>query len=172
MRAGGSGMDWNDEIVGRLRRLWDEGHSTAEIGRRLGVSKNAVIGKVHRLDLPGRLSPIRRGASSGPRPARPIVPKLTEIMPLKACATPPTEQRVAIQPRPTSARLPSPEPRSRLPVGTSPCCWPLGDSGTCGFRFCDDAAIVSKPYCEDHARTAYRKPRRRDEPAQPGVQAE
>lgn len=55
-------MEWTDDAVLRLRSLWDEGHSTAEIGRRLGVSKNAVIGKAHRLDLPGRPSPIGRPA--------------------------------------------------------------------------------------------------------------
>ena len=45
-------MEWSDESILRLRALWDEGHSTAEIGRRLGISKNAVVGKAHRLDLP------------------------------------------------------------------------------------------------------------------------
>ncbi len=59
-------MEWADETIVRLRELWDEGHSTAEIGRRLGVSKNAVVGKAHRLDLPARPSPIRR---EGERPA-------------------------------------------------------------------------------------------------------
>lgn len=54
-------MEWAEETVARLRMLWDEGFSTAEIGRRLGVSKNAVVGKAHRLDLPARPSPIRRG---------------------------------------------------------------------------------------------------------------
>src|SRR5476651_615251 len=53
-------MEWNDEIIGQLRALWAEGHSTAEIGRRLGVTKNAIVGKAHRLDLPARPSPIRR----------------------------------------------------------------------------------------------------------------
>ena len=43
---------WNEDRVGALRRLWDEGHATAEIGRRLRVSKNAIVGKAHRLDLP------------------------------------------------------------------------------------------------------------------------
>ncbi|MBN8899967.1 MAG: GcrA cell cycle regulator, partial [Rhodospirillales bacterium] len=51
-------MDWSDETIARLRDLWAEGHSTAEIGRRLGVSKNAVVGKAHRLDLPARPSPV------------------------------------------------------------------------------------------------------------------
>ena len=53
-------MEWADDTIIRLRELWSEGHSTAEIGRRLGVSKNAVVGKAHRLDLPPRPSPIRR----------------------------------------------------------------------------------------------------------------
>jgi GcrA cell cycle regulator len=42
-------MEWNEEAILRLRTLWGEGHSTAEIGRRMGVSKNAVVGKAHRL---------------------------------------------------------------------------------------------------------------------------
>ena len=46
--------DWTDATIATLRRLWSEGHSTAEIGRRRGISKNAVIGKAHRLALPGR----------------------------------------------------------------------------------------------------------------------
>ena len=53
-------MEWNEDVIGRLRELWAEGHSTAEIGRRLGVSKNAIVGKAHRLELPARPSPIRR----------------------------------------------------------------------------------------------------------------
>ena len=54
-------MEWNDETIDRIRALWSEGHSTAEIGRRMGISKNAVVGKAHRLNLPARPSPIRRG---------------------------------------------------------------------------------------------------------------
>jgi GcrA cell cycle regulator len=63
-------MEWAEETIVRLRTLWDEGLSTAEIGRRLGVSKNAVVGKAHRLDLPARPSPIRRDGSGGGAPRR------------------------------------------------------------------------------------------------------
>jgi GcrA cell cycle regulator len=59
-------MEWSDEIIGQLRGLWAEGHSTAEIGRRLGVTKNAIVGKAHRLDLPARPSPIRRDPDAVP----------------------------------------------------------------------------------------------------------
>jgi GcrA cell cycle regulator len=59
-------MEWTDEVISQLRALWAEGHSTAEIGRRLGVTKNAIVGKAHRLDLPARPSPIRRDPDAAP----------------------------------------------------------------------------------------------------------
>lgn len=49
---------WDDDNIATLRRLWAEGLSAAEIGRRIGVSKNAVVGKAHRLRLPARPSPL------------------------------------------------------------------------------------------------------------------
>src|ERR1700689_5675513 len=53
-------MVWDEETIRLLRDLWAQGHSTAEIGRRLGGTKNAIVGKAHRLDLDARPSPIRR----------------------------------------------------------------------------------------------------------------
>ena len=70
-------MDWTTEAIDQLRAFWAEGHSTAEIGRRMGISKNAVVGKAHRLNLPARPSPIRReaeGAEAAPRPVRAAAP--------------------------------------------------------------------------------------------------
>ena len=66
MRNTNSEFEWTDDTIRELRQLWSEGHSTAEIGRRMGVTKNTVVGKAHRLDLPARPSPIRSGGS--PRP--------------------------------------------------------------------------------------------------------
>ena len=63
---------WNEDNTARLRELWGEGLPAAEIGRRLGITKNAVIGKAWRLDLPPRRVP------DSPNP----VPSLAEIMPL------------------------------------------------------------------------------------------
>ena len=65
-------MEWSDEVINQLRALWDEGHSTAEIGRRLGVTKNAIVGKAHRLDLPARPSPIRRDPDAAPVRRTPV----------------------------------------------------------------------------------------------------
>ena len=80
-------MDWTDAVILSLRALWDEGHSTAEIGRRLGVTKNAVVGKAHRLVLPARPSPIRRDVVSTPAPRRatgPTLPPMEQVDPSPA----------------------------------------------------------------------------------------
>src|SRR5690606_13352514 len=77
--AGGAepGAMWNDEKIQRLKKLWSEGLTTGEIGKRLGVSKNAVVGKAHRLGLKGRPSPIKR------QPNKPVeVKKETRIFTL------------------------------------------------------------------------------------------
>jgi len=82
-------MDWTDDDIQRLRMLWVEGNSTAEVGRRMSVSKNAIVGKAHRLDLAGRSSPIRRSEADAPRTTRskrPPASKLADIMPLRACS--------------------------------------------------------------------------------------
>ena len=89
-------MVWDEETIRLLRDLWAQGHSTAEIGRRLGVSKNAIVGKAHRLELDARPSPIKRGvvksASERPLPclraAGPTLPPLpsANIQAFSRCA--------------------------------------------------------------------------------------
>ena len=162
MRSTNSGFEWTDDAIRELRRLWSEGYSTAEIGRRMGISKNAVVGKAHRLDLPGRPSPIRTGKSPRPprAPRRPPVPKLADTMPLSSLRggnIPTIVERIAPTPAPTR-RVTIAQRR----IGSHPCCWPIGEPGTPAFRFCDDPAPLDVPYCDEHARRAYKPRRRRD----------
>ncbi|WP_287787885.1 GcrA family cell cycle regulator [Acidiphilium sp.] len=172
-------MEWTDEIIARLRQLWDEGLSTAEIGRRLNISKNSVVGKAHRLDLPARPSPIRRDIS-GARPSRPAPARVTgptlpslaiaaepvPVMPHVTAAPAGGASTVAAvrtaPPRPTLvASRPAALPRAvaRVPA----CCWPIGEPGTPSFRFCGDPAMNGKPYCQPHAEIAYVRVRDRRE---------
>lgn len=166
-------MEWNDEIIARLRGLWSEGLSTAEIGRRMGISKNAVVGKAHRLNLPARPSPIRREAAESDAPARVAAPRrLTgptlPPLPVAAAAAPaavvapqPVARPMAPAARPVAVRA-VPVRSSRL----ASCCWPIGEPGTKSFHFCDAEALSGKPYCAAHAQLAYVKVRdRRDEAA-------
>jgi len=110
-------MEWNDETIARLRTLWNEGLSTAEIGRRMGVSKNAVVGKAHRLGLAARPSPIRRDANgvSTPRPMAPrrvvgpTLPPLGAALPHgEEVAVERPEPRLLVKAQPASP--PSPRP--------------------------------------------------------------
>jgi GcrA cell cycle regulator len=164
MGAPAEEYDWNDHAVGRLRALWAEGHSTAEIGRRLGVSKNAIVGKAHRLHLPVRPSPIRRSKTirldghPPPAPRRVPVPKLAEMVPVQVCALAVCPPTVAATPDPP----PSPAPTGVAARRATSCCWPIGHPGTPAFHFCDNPAPVGKSYCAEHARVAYR-PRARGE---------
>ncbi len=178
-------MEWNEDAIAKLRVLWNEGHSTAAIGRRLGVSKNAVVGKAHRLSLPPRPSPIRRDAIARPAAARrsvgstlpPLVnaePRTERVAaprqpvaprpePVRAAPELRTEPRPEAMPEPTIRVVPSSE--SARTGRNVDCCWPLGDPGTRNFRFCDDSALPGRPYCGTHAALAYVRPRDRREDA-------
>ena len=168
MSTASTDFDWNDAAISRLKALWAEGHSTAEIGRRKGISKNAVIGKSHRLDLAARPSPIRLGGQAKERrPRRISCPSLAELQ-----GRPPVEAKPAITvPPPPPVRVaaprlvvpPAPEPPARTPLlSKHPCAWPIGEPGTKSFRFCADLAQAGKPYCPGHCVQAYvEKTRRR-----------
>lgn len=119
-------MEWNEEVIARLRALWDEGLSTAEIGRRLGVSKNAVVGKAHRLGLPPRPSPIRRATEvpAAPRPRAITEPTLASLdLPahgLRAPDVPAPNVAVADLPAPDWAMPAAPEPTPPAPTMVAP----------------------------------------------------
>ncbi|MBR1605044.1 MAG: GcrA cell cycle regulator [Alphaproteobacteria bacterium] len=67
-------MPWTDEMIEDLKKMWDEGLSTGEIGKRLGVSKNSIVGKVHRLKLSGRPSPIKKkDTSTHEKATKPVI---------------------------------------------------------------------------------------------------
>lgn len=167
-------MQWTEESIAQLRVLWDEGLSTAEIGRRLGMSKNAVVGKAHRLDLSPRPSPIRplpEGARPRSAPRRVAGPTLPPLASTRALTAAPAAAAVRLAAAPAPRPVPAPAAPRLQPVAPRPygrvitCCWPMGEPGTKGFRFCDVESVPGKPYCEAHAELAYVKIRDRREDA-------
>ena len=148
-------MSWTPDRIAELEKLWAEGLSTAEIGRRLGVSKNAVVGKAHRMKLPGRQSPIDAKRRASRRPA-------VKARPAPAAAP---RRPAAAAPKPAPARPVAPEPAPRPAVtarkprkhnGPS-CQWPFGDPRLPGFHFCGAQAEPGKPYCDEHCAMAYNR---------------
>jgi GcrA cell cycle regulator len=151
-------MGWTDERVETLKKLWLDGLSASQIAKHLGgVTRNAVIGKVHRLGLSGRAAPSQpaRPAFKAPRPPRPAanaVPAARRVAPLQA-------RDAAVSARAASPpSLPQPEERgvaTVLTLGAHMCKWPIGDPATDDFTFCGRRSTDDGPYCVEHARVAY-----------------
>ena len=131
-------MGWTDEQIEELKALWGEGLTTGDIGKRLGVSKNAVVGKAHRLGLQGRPSPIKRGQ----------------------------EQAIEVpDPKPPRKRQ-SKKPQTTVDLSAHTCRWPIGDPRDSDFHFCGEPSVSGKPYCAQHVSVAYvnaRSPAFRDD---------
>jgi len=140
-------MSWNDDNVGRLKELWDQGLPTAQIGKLLGFTKNAVVGKAHRIGLERRPSPIRRTAVKPDRKkARsPIMPKLNF-----------EKKSEIIHNHLTEVRVFQPNIKNTLTSKSKRGCeWPLGHPDETEFHFCNKERFEEKPYCLDHCSLAY-----------------
>lgn len=150
-------MSWNDERVDLLSRLWLEGRSASQIATELGqgVTRNAVIGKVHRLGLSGRakVAPPTTSLRLRPKP----VPKLEErpipvpsaLVQVAPAVPPRAPSRPADVVIPFSPRVTIMELRDTM------CRWPLGDPTNADFRYCGCRSGPLGPYCEEHARLAF-----------------
>ena len=153
-------MAWTDERVELLKKLWAEGLSASQIAGRLGgVTRNAVIGKVHRLGLSGRVTSSR---SSSPRPRRTHVPRQHRTPSLlfstrgNVALKPHYEAELDAEPAPLEELvIPLNERASILTLKEAMCHWPIGDPGEPGFHFCGRKTCGQLPYCEHHARMAY-----------------
>lgn len=149
-------MGWTDERVETLKKLWLDGLSASQIAKQLGgVTRNAVIGKVHRLGLSGRAAPSKpaRPTFKAPRAPRPAVAppsaprRIAEPSAASAAAAPvPTSPARYIDEAPGSATV--------LTLGAHMCKWPIGDPATEGFTFCGRRS-ADGPYCTEHAQVAY-----------------
>ena len=162
-------MGWTDERVELLKKLWADGLSASQIAAELGgITRNAVIGKVHRLNLSGRAQPPRNPQARSPRKARepshPSRGSLPPSMPIAGNTMLKPQPRAEAQPR--QAALPAPEPVrlvdipkggrvTILHLSDKTCKWPIGDPGHEEFCFCGHNPRTGSPYCEYHARLAY-----------------
>ena len=166
-------MGWTEERVAMLTKLWADGLSASQIAGELGnVTRNAVIGKVHRLGLSGRAKPTRSSASRPRRMRTARPPRGGETgyasignTALKAETMPQAAARPRPQPAPIlELVIPKEERKTLLQLTEKTCKWPIGDPGDEEFHFCGRNSSPSMPYCEHHARIAYQPlhERRRD----------
>lgn len=149
---------WTPERVEQLQSFVVAGLSCSQIAVQIGVTRNAVIGKIHRLGL----SPVRPpGAAARTCPPRARDPRAASprrrlrLLWSDGAATAVAEAPLTVE---------SAEPCSLLDLAQGKCRWPVSDTGngaTADFVFCGNAAIEGLSYCAGHARMAYRAPARR-----------
>ena len=140
--------DWTQEREDMLRKLWADGLSASQIGKALGgVTRNAVIGKIHRLGLLGRGRPTNKVAKAPPRRPKRVTSRFNPSGPDFEPIEPP--KVVVVPVIPPSERVPL------LELTDKTCRWPIGDPGDEDFGFCGKMPLPSRPYCEHHARIAY-----------------
>ena len=173
-------MAWTDEMVEDLKKMWKEGLTTGEIGKRLNVSKNSIVGKVHRLGLSGRPSPIKKKdeapaphhkaekpAPKEHKPAEKKEPAPAKEAPAPKAAPAPKPLKVEKEKEeesftyaPTKATKPTTpdHPVSLTELDNHTCRWPVGDPKDANFHFCGKKVRVGQTYCEEHSAVAYVKP--------------
>ena len=150
-----SGPEWGEAETKSLRLLWDAGMSATEIGQRLGRSKNSVVGRVHRLHLTPRPSPIiRDGDPRRPYRQRRVVtfnpvtlPPLLSLFDDPILLSTPLPERTAPKPKPVV------EVPRVLRESNFRCEWRDDDKPfvvRCGHK-----AVFGYPYCDEHCRRAY-----------------
>ncbi len=159
-------MSWTDERVELLKKLWSDGLSASQIAAELGgITRNAVIGKVHRLGLSGRAKSASNGA---PRQRKARAPthmlRIGRAIRGNTALAPVYDIEAEAEPALIDNIIPIGQRRSILELTEATCRWPVGDPGGGDFFFCGGNTLGGLPYCAHHARMAYQpaSDRRRD----------
>src|SRR5260221_9596407 len=151
-------LTWSDDRVEQLKDLWESGLSASQIAAELGnVTRNAVIGKVHRLGLSGRA---KSPASAAPRQrkARPAQQMMRVSRPVSRGNTALAhafEVEMELDPVAYDNVVPMSQRLSLLELNETTRPWPIGDPSSTEFFFCGGRALAGLPYCAHHSRVAY-----------------
>lgn len=138
-------MDWSPEQIATLTRLWEERHTASFIGERMGITKSAVVGKAHRLHLPGRPNPCRPQGRAKP-PKQPSGPKIAKSRKVK-----PTETK---ENNPSYQQQTARDQRRAYftTIGTNghTCTAMIGEPKTPEFKPCTEPALIKRAFCLEH----------------------
>ena len=142
-------MAWTDEMVEGLKKMWKQGLTTNEIAKNLGVSKNSIVGKVHRLNLTARPSPIKKKEDE------------TAAEPVAAHDKKSAETPTEVKPLNVEKKIGSSACLKLTELDNHTCRWPIGDPRDDNFCFCGKKVRGGQTYCEEHSSVAYVKPNKK-----------
>jgi GcrA cell cycle regulator len=147
---------WTPERVEQLRTFVVTGLTCSQIAAEIGVTRNAVIGKIHRLGLSPDRPAGAPARSCPPRVRRPRLTSQRQLLRLVFSEAPgamsETDQGLGVE---------SAQRCSLLDLAQGKCRWPVGDPSAADFAFCGNEAVAGFSYCAGHSRMAYRAPARR-----------
>ncbi|MDR3425368.1 MAG: GcrA family cell cycle regulator [Alphaproteobacteria bacterium] len=160
-------MTWTEQKIQTLKEMWGN-HSASEIAEHIGgLTRNAVIGKAHRLklsvqkavgDTPGTGLQRANGIGAIKTQRKRVMMRQMPVVPTTASASPmrviPTAKDIFRSLEGIGGGLRS-EGIAVTKAGERHCRWPVGDPRSPDFRFCGCPAHDGLPYCVDHARVAY-----------------
>jgi GcrA cell cycle regulator len=161
---------WDNAILKKLKALTGKGLSTAEIGKRLGVSKNAIVGKLNRLGWNSKAGGINVRAAAASVKKTAAVRKTAMAKKMALAKKPAMTKPSATKNKPTAALVKKSKSASKNlamhqriiqhslgMAGLKPdqCRWPIGDPDSENFHFCGCQVFVGKPYCYEHCKQAY-----------------
>tara|TARA_B100000965_G_scaffold286073_1_gene243951 strand:+ start:415 stop:873 length:459 start_codon:yes stop_codon:yes gene_type:complete len=133
-------MAWTYERIEQLKKLWEEGLTASRIAAELGdITRNAVIGKAHRLGLSGRM--VSKKPNSG-----------ISIIRKKKINIPRNQKIIQIS-SPSDDEPMNPTPFSEIKDGL--CRWPIGEPENSDFKFCGRSTNEGFVYCQTHHKVAY-----------------
>jgi GcrA cell cycle regulator len=174
-------MAWTEDRIAKLKHGWESGMTATQIAELLGegVTRNAVIGKAHRLGLESRPSPVKATdaaatpATPAPTPRATAAPAPASPPPPAPAAAPATLATAALESMPEPRTVAKPAKGGKqarttlLDLNEKVCKWPIGHPGEADFHFCGKPSNAGFPYCNDHCLVAYQAQMpRRDRPRQ------
>lgn len=141
-------MSWTDERCTLLRKLWADGLSASQVAAELGgVTRNAVIGKLHRLGFNREHQPAPKTKRKPRQPTR--------LAAQRSIIRQALDEAQPVEPIDAAALMPEAQRRSLLELTADCCRWPVGEPATADFFFCGGAVLQGLSYCAYHTRVAY-----------------
>ncbi|MCL2749328.1 MAG: GcrA family cell cycle regulator [Alphaproteobacteria bacterium] len=164
-------IGWTPSVLNKMKSLLERGMSTAEIGKKIGMSKNAVVGKLNRLgwtgkgkESPAKKTPAKKEIVIKVKPAKKAAPKKTPAQVAQekkaALAAAAKDKKTAAGKTPSKKNLVAHQHMIQHAMELAmlrpdQCRWPIGNPDSDKFHFCGEKVFPGKPYCYEHCRAAY-----------------